>query len=106
MAIYTDVTDLPDFQNAVLTIGTFDGVHLGHRVILQQVIELAQKIKGESIVITFEPHPRKLLFPAQPLKLLTLLDKKTELIKAVGIEHIVVAPFTHAFANLSAQDYI
>ncbi len=106
MAVYTDVNNLPAIKNAVLTIGTFDGVHLGHRAILQQVIEMANDTGGESIVITFEPHPRKLLFPEQELKILTPLQKKLELIHEAGIKHVVVTPFTHEFANLSAKEYI
>lgn len=106
MSIFTNINKLPDFRNAVLTIGTFDGVHLGHKAILQQVVARAKEVGGESILITFEPHPRKLLFPGQPLKLLTPLDQKLQLISQAGIQHIIVAPFTHEFAALSAQDYI
>lgn len=106
MAIFYNINDLPTFKNAVLTIGTFDGVHLGHRMILDEVVRHAKEINGESIVLTFEPHPRKLLFPEQSLKLITPLEEKIQLIAAEGIEHIVVAPFNKAFANLSATDYI
>jgi len=106
MSVYTDIARLPDFRNAVLTIGTFDGVHEGHRVILGEVIRHARREDGESVLITFEPHPRKLLFPGSPLQLLTPLDQKLELISAAGIRHIVVAPFTLDFAALSAREYI
>jgi len=106
MAVFYNTDNLPEFKNAVITIGTFDGVHLGHRVILQEVVRHANEINGESVLLTFEPHPRKLLFPDQPLKLLTPLDEKIKLIQAEGIQHIVVVPFTHAFANLSADEYI
>jgi riboflavin kinase/FMN adenylyltransferase len=106
MAIFLNTQNLPSFKNAVITIGTFDGVHLGHETILHEVVRHAKEMDGESIVITFEPHPRKLLFPDQPLKLLTPLDHKLELIQEAGIQHVVVAPFTHAFSMLSAEDYI
>ena len=106
MAIFTDIHHLPDFKNAVLTIGTFDGVHKGHRAILQEVVNHARAAGGESVLLTFEPHPRKLLFPDQPLGIITPLDKKVELITAAGIDHVVVVPFTREFANLSAQEYI
>lgn len=106
MAIFYNTDRLPEFKNAVITIGTFDGVHLGHKVILDQVVNHAKTIHGESILITFEPHPRKLLFPDQPLKILTPLEQKLELITAAGIQHIIVVPFTKAFAELSADAYI
>jgi len=106
MAIFFDTAELPSFQNAVVTIGTFDGVHLGHKAILQEVVKQAQKINGESVLITFDPHPRKLLFPNQELKLLTPLYRKLQLITDAGIDHVVVVPFTHEFANLSATEYV
>lgn len=106
MAIFTDINSLPVFRNAVITIGTFDGVHLGHRVILDEVVKHAAGINGESILLTFEPHPRKLLFPDQPLKLLTPLEEKIALITGAGIQHVVVVPFTKEFAALSADAYI
>jgi len=106
MAVYLDIKELPKFHNPVLTIGTFDGVHEGHETILKEVVKHAKEVNGESILITFEPHPRKLLFPDQPLKLLTPLQQKMEYITEAGIQHVVVVPFTKEFANLSAQEYI
>lgn len=106
MAIYYSTDNLPSFNNAVLTIGTFDGVHMGHQVILKEVVEHAEKDNGESILLTFEPHPRKLLFPDQKIEIITPLEEKLELITAIGIQHIVVVPFTHDFAKLSAAEYI
>ncbi|OJW84969.1 MAG: riboflavin biosynthesis protein RibF [Bacteroidetes bacterium 46-16] len=106
MALYFDIDSLPRFEHAVLTIGTFDGVHLGHRTILDEVVRHTKSVKGESIVITFEPHPRKLLFPGQPIKLITPLQQKLDLIVKAGIHHVVVAPFTREFSQLSATEYI
>jgi riboflavin kinase / FMN adenylyltransferase len=106
MAVFSDINHLPQFKNAVLTIGTFDGVHKGHRAILQEVVNHAEQVNGESVLITFEPHPRKLLFPNQPLGIITPLSQKVRLIREAGIEHIVVAPFTKAFSALSAEAYI
>ncbi len=106
MAVFFDIQHLPEFKNAVLTIGTFDGVHRGHKAILEQVVNHARQVHGESILLTFEPHPRKLLFPDQPLGIITPLRQKLKLITDLGIEHIVVVPFTREFARLSAQDYI
>lgn len=106
MAVFYNIDDLPAFRNPVITIGTFDGVHQGHKAILREVAHIANEIDGESILITFDPHPRKLLFPDHPIKLLTPLDKKLQLITGTGITHIVVVPFTKEFSNLSASDYI
>lgn len=106
MAIYYSISDLPEFLNPAITIGTFDGVHRGHRVILKKVSEHAKAIGGESILLTFEPHPRKLIFPDQPIHILTPLDKKLQLVLDAGIQHVVVVPFTKEFAELSAEEYI
>lgn len=106
MAVFYNTDELRNFNNAVITIGTFDGVHLGHRTILQQVVSHAKELNGESIVLTFEPHPRKLLFPDQPLRILTPLQEKIDLITQAGINHVFVVPFTKEFAALSAEAYI
>jgi riboflavin kinase / FMN adenylyltransferase len=106
MAVFYNTDSLPEFRKAVITIGTFDGVHHGHKKILQEVVKHAQDVSGKSIVITFEPHPRKLLFPEQSLKLITPLEQKLKLISETGIEHIVVVAFTKEFSKLSAKEYI
>ena len=90
----------------MITIGTFDGVHLGHKAILKEVAAHAQKVNGESVLLTFEPHPRKLLFPAQPLGILTPLVQKIQFITEAGIQHVVIVPFTPEFAGLSAHNYV
>jgi riboflavin kinase/FMN adenylyltransferase len=106
MAVFFNIEQVPRLQNAVITIGTFDGVHLGHRTILKNVVDRAAEIGGESVLITFEPHPRKLLFPGQPLWFITPLEQKLKLVTEIGIQHIVVVPFTKAFSELSASEYV
>lgn len=106
MAVFYNTDELKNFNNAVITIGTFDGVHLGHLTILQQVVAHAKELGGESIVLTFEPHPRKLLFPDQPIRIITPLEEKIKLITQAGIDHVFVVPFTTSFAALSAEAYI
>ena len=106
MAIFFDTLDLPKFKNAVITIGTFDGVHKGHVSILHELALQAHEAGGESVLITFEPHPRKLLFPHQSLGILTRLQQKSKYILQAGIQHIVIAPFTTEFSKLSADEYI
>ncbi len=106
MAVYTDLNDIVGMQRAVVTIGTFDGVHKGHCAILAEVAAHARRVDGESVLLTFEPHPRKVLFPDQPLGIITPLQDKLQLIAATGIHHVVVVPFTPAFAAMSAAQYL
>jgi riboflavin kinase/FMN adenylyltransferase len=106
MAVFHTLHNLPQFKNPVLTIGSFDGVHHGHKVILQEVVKTARDAGGESILITFEPHPRKIIQPEKPLGLLTDPEQKIALIQQLGIDHIVVAPFTRDFSMLSATEYV
>ena len=98
---------LPVFNKAVITIGTFDGVHSGHCQILQQLKAEARAIGGETVIITFEPHPRKLLGkqPAE-IKLINTPQEKITLLAQQGIDHLVVVPFTREFANQSAREYV
>ena len=101
------VGSLPDFRNAVVTIGSFDGVHLGHRKIIAQLKTEARKIDGETVIITFHPHPRKIISSVPgDIKLLNTLAEKIELLEKAGIDHLVVVPFDHAFASQSAEAYI
>jgi riboflavin kinase/FMN adenylyltransferase len=106
MKIFYGIDHLPQFSNAVLTVGTFDGVHEGHQSILKQVVAETIAIKGSSIVITFDPHPRKLIFPNDPIKLLSSLDERLSLLSNSGIDVVIVVPFTKEFSLLSAQQYI
>lgn len=93
--------------NPVVTIGTFDGVHLGHREVIAQLKRIAREIEGESVIFTFYPHPRLVVNPEQSnLRLLTTLDEKIEQFERSGIDHLVVYPFTKAFADLSYRDFI
>ncbi|MBC7774296.1 MAG: riboflavin biosynthesis protein RibF [Phycisphaerae bacterium] len=107
MRVFTDLSQLPRFRNAVVTIGSFDGVHLGHRRILEQVQALAQKHEGESVVITFDPHPRAVLKPDDTtFKLLSTTEEKIELLAQQGIDNVVVAPFSLEFSQQSAEQYV
>ncbi len=109
MQVHFDINNLPSFENAAITIGTFDGVHSGHLQIIQQVKKEAQINDGESVIITFHPHPRIVLNRKknqQPIQLLTTLPEKTELLAKQEIDHLVVVPFTIEFSNQSAKEYI
>ncbi len=101
--------DLNSFyaQNPVLTIGTFDGVHSGHRKIIARLRELAKSLNGESVIFTFDPHPRKVVAPEESsLRILTTLDEKIELFEQSGIDHLIVFPFTPDFAQLSYEQFV
>ncbi len=106
MGVFFDIDHLPKFLNTVLTIGTFDGVHRGHKAILKGVTDFADSTGGESVLVTFEPHPRKLLHPKESLGIITPLHKKLTLLSHAGIKHIVVVPFTDVFSHMSAHAYI
>lgn len=98
---------LPEFRKAVVTIGTFDGVHQGHRKIIAQMKEEAARIGGETVIITFHPHPRKVVSSVPgDVKLLTTLSEKISLLEAAGIDHLVVVPFDHRFSNQTAEQYV
>jgi len=107
MRIHRDLTHLPALRRAVITIGTFDGVHSGHRYIIQQLQETAAACDGETVIITFDPHPREVLQPGgAPVKLLTTLEEKITLLAKEGIDHVVIVPFTREFSELSAREYL
>src|ERR1700741_4838760 len=107
MNVYRDIDHLPAFKNAVITIGTFDGVHAGHRKIIDSLKQEAEKINGESVIITFHPHPRKVVSSAiLGIRLINTLEEKIELLEKSGIDHLVIVPFTDAVANQYAEEYI
>ena len=106
MTVHYGFDSLPAFRNPVVTVGSYDGVHGGHRAILQRINELAAKNGGESVVVTFAPHPRIVLGKAEGLKLLNTLEEKITLLEEVGVDHLVVAPFTEEFSRWSSAEYV
>ncbi len=107
MQIHQDISKLPEFKNAVITIGTFDGVHLGHHQIIDSLKVEALKVNGESVIVTFHPHPRKIISSTiTGLRLINTLTERIELFEKTGIDHLVVVPFTDYFANQTAEEYI
>lgn len=106
MKVFRHIDELPAFQNAVLTIGTFDGVHIGHKKIISRIREIAQEENGESILLTFDPHPRIVLSNDDSVRLLTTLTEKTELLGANGIDNLVVAKFSRSFSEMTPEEYI
>jgi len=96
----------PQLRNAVATVGSYDGVHRGHRILLDEVVRLAKECGGESVVLTFEPHPRITLGNGEGLRLLSTFEEKCRLLEAVGIDYVVVIPFDKAFSQLSRETFI
>jgi riboflavin kinase/FMN adenylyltransferase len=105
--VYRSLTEFSALKNAVVTSGTFDGVHLGHQKIISRLLETAKEKEGESVVITFWPHPRLIVSPNRDdLRLLSNLDEKIELLGNLGVEHLLVLPFTREFSELSSEKFV
>lgn len=107
MKIHHDFSSFKEVKNPVLTIGTFDGVHLGHQALLNRMKTLAQELSGETVVLTFTPHPRTVLFPEDHgIQLLSDTQEKRKFLADCGIDHLVEFPFTMEFAKKSAFEYV
>lgn len=107
MRIFKDFDAIDEVKNAVLTIGTFDGVHIGHQKILERVKEEAQKIDGESVLFTFYPHPKMVLFPdSHNLKLIQTQAQKVDKLRRFGLDNVIIYPFTMEFSRLSAVEFV
>lgn len=106
MKVYRGIEEFKIKANYAVTTGTFDGVHIGHRTILNRLKEVAQKLEGESVLLTFYPHPRMVLQADSDLKLLNTIEEKTELLSAAGIDHLIVHPFTKAFSRTTSLEFV
>jgi riboflavin kinase / FMN adenylyltransferase len=106
MQVHYNTDLLPLFRNAVLTIGTFDGVHTGHCQVIEQMIKRSREIDGETIIVTFDPHPRTIVTADSSIRLINTMSEKIGLFSSLGLDHLVIIPFTEEFARISAEDYI
>jgi riboflavin kinase / FMN adenylyltransferase len=107
MKIYEGIDKFTGAKNPAVTIGTFDGVHLGHQKIIQQLKKGTESIKGESVIFTFYPHPRMVLFPDDGgLKLLSTEEEKRELLEKFGVDHLIIHPFTKEFSRITYTEYV
>jgi riboflavin kinase / FMN adenylyltransferase len=104
--VYHHISEFRSEKPTVVTIGTFDGVHRGHRKVIAQLLENARKINGESVILTFFPHPRMVLFPNTEQLLLSTEEEKIKLIGELGVDHLVIHPFTREFSMLSSNQFI
>lgn len=107
MKVYQGLDEFKKLPNAVVTSGTFDGVHIGHQKILQRLREIADSIQGTTVIITYWPHPRLILHPNdQDLKLISTIDERIELLRQHGVDHLIILPFTKEFSQLSSEEFI
>jgi riboflavin kinase/FMN adenylyltransferase len=107
MKIYHHIDEFTPVKNAVVTIGTFDGVHIGHRKIISRIKELATASGGETVILTFFPHPRMILHPEdENIKLITTITEKAGLLEQLGVDHLIITPFSRDFSNQSPEGYI
>ena len=107
MRVFRDLDNLPAFKNSVLTIGTFDGVHIGHQKIITRIESVSKQINGENIIITFHPHPRIVIQPQdKSLRLLNTIEEKIALLEKYGVDNLVIVPFSRDFSEQSAEAYI
>ncbi|MCJ8166428.1 bifunctional riboflavin kinase/FAD synthetase [Pontibacter sp. E15-1] len=107
MEVIRDISDFPQLSHAVVTSGTFDGVHIGHQKILKRVRERARQSNGQSVVITYWPHPRLVIFPDDnDLKLLSTIEERIEQLRSYGIDYLLIIPFTKEFSRTSSRSFI
>ena len=106
MKVFHGFDHLPHFVRPAVTVGSFDGVHRGHRALIGRLVAEARAVGGESVVLTFEPHPRITLGRAEGLRLLTTLDEKIALLADLGVDNVIVIPFDRAFSALSGREFV
>lgn len=106
MKIYHSIQEFSSEAKTIVTLGTFDGVHKGHKSILQKLTNSSTSSGCESVVLTFFPHPRMVLQQNSDLKLLNTMDEKAELLEKEGVQHLIIHPFDHAFSRLTAEEFV
>ncbi|HNV49583.1 MAG TPA: bifunctional riboflavin kinase/FAD synthetase [Bacteroidales bacterium] len=106
MRIYKDIADIGKIKNAVVTVGTFDGVHIGHQLVIAKLVEAAKRIEGESVLITFEPHPRIVVQPGYDLRLILSMDERVQIFSQLGVDHLFIIHFTKEFAQFSSEYFL
>ncbi len=106
MQVHYGFESYKNIKNPIVTVGTFDGVHFGHQKIIQRLQKIAKKNNGESVLLTFDPHPRKILLKDQGLNLIHTINEKINILENLGLDHLVIYPFTLEFSKFSAKRYI
>ena len=104
---YQDFHSIEKIHHPVITIGTFDGVHIGHQKIIKQLNEEAEKVNGESVLFTFYPHPRMVLYPeSHGIKLIQTQEEKLAKLQKMGLKNCIVFPFTFEFSRMTALEFV
>lgn len=107
LKVYRKIEEFSNVKNPIVTVGTFDGVHLGHQKILKRLKEIAKHKDGETVLLTFFPHPRLVIFPEDnDLKLINTLEEKIELLDQFGLDHLIILPFDKTFSRISPTEYV
>lgn len=106
MNIFHNIQDFKPNKNTVATLGTFDGVHLGHKKIIERLTQEAGKSNTESLVLTFFPHPRMVLQGNSVIQLLNTIQEKAELLESIGLQNLIIHPFDESFSQLSAEEFV
>ena len=106
MKIFQSIDSFRSTKKTIITIGTFDGVHIGHQKIIEQLIDNARKEYCESLILTFFPHPRMVLQEKSEIQLLNTIDERAELLKKSGLDNLIIHPFDKAFSRLSAEEFV
>ncbi|WP_343615202.1 bifunctional riboflavin kinase/FAD synthetase [Flavobacterium sp.] len=106
MKLFHSINDFHSAKKTILTLGTFDGVHIGHKKILERITQNTENGKYESLVLTFFPHPRMVLQEKSEIKLLNTISEKTKLLEATGIENLIIHPFDESFSRLTAEEFV
>jgi riboflavin kinase / FMN adenylyltransferase len=107
MRVYHHIDEFSRLNNAIVTIGTFDGMHIGHRKIISGIKQLAGTLGGETVILTFFPHPRMILHPEdESLKMINTVPEKAAMMEKMGVDHLIITPFSRDFSNQSAEEYV
>ncbi len=106
MKVYDGLDSFNTNNKSVVTSGTFDGVHKGHQKIIAKLVAMAEEIKGESVLLTYWPHPRLILNPESSIQLINTFEEKIKLLESYGIDHLVKLPFTKEFSQMSSLDFV
>ena len=109
MRIFRGFENVDEIRNPVVTTGSFDGVHIGHKTILNRLRLLADRYQGESVLITFDPHPRKVLYPetaGKGLRLINSQEEKMELLRKAGLDNLIIVEFTREFSRTTSEEFV
>jgi riboflavin kinase/FMN adenylyltransferase len=106
LKIFSSISEFNSTKKTIVTIGTFDGVHIGHQKIIEKLIQESKSSDSESLILTFFPHPRMVLHETSSIKLLNTINEKSSLLEKMGLDNLVIHPFDKEFSNLSAEEFV